>query len=688
MKRLLYIAIIVLLSGCRPSVRSSHDVIYLVNGEEKTGTLEKITSDSVWFSTPEGKLEAAKSEVASIDIPQPREGDQWKTVKDIDDPVLKEVLSSFTPPEDIGLSDVNFINLYVEHTYSLRDDGKAEVRERVIRFITAEAGKGQAANNTWLYLSDRSRAKLDFARGITLEGIVTSINEAAINRTSLYPAPAEYSNLMQIQIAVPESKLGSILDFQFSKIVDVIDSLHPFSEQLILESNEPTLKEIVKVEQPQNGPLAVWVSTGDAPRKETRQGREILTWEIPTQLPKRFEYNLPPSADYLPRFIVSEKGDWQTIAARLKPSFDYAVTPGSTLASLVDSLTKGLSTSEEKARALYSFVATNVRYTGPAPDRFSYAPTQCEDVLSRRFANNLDRATLLYAMMLEAGLDADLVLIRSRWSGRLIPSFPSLGQLNYALVLFEDRIWLDPVPDLAYGTLNEQDAMGLSISSGKLKKTPFLSPAEDASVTHSEARLNSDGSLDLTTRVDFTGRTSYSWKSYLKPMSADERKQEAERLASEIHPNAALRSFEFKGVENLNDNVSYTLRVSIPDYAVSAGDYLLFYLPGVTHSAYSVGSAQRLYPIDRRTRTSDMLDLTLELPAGAVLLELPKDVSLKTKQDSYSATNLTPRPGAMKFTESVQVLDPWIAPEAYPEYKALIEGMARVNQKPLVLKLK
>ncbi|MCK4232493.1 hypothetical protein KAX21_06035, partial [candidate division WOR-3 bacterium] len=309
-------------------------------------------------------------------------------------------------------------------------------------------------------------------------------------------------------------------------------------------------------------------------------------------------------------------------------------------------------------------------------------------VLVRGFANNLDRAALLYALMIQAGLEADLVLIRNRASGQLVPTFPTLGQLNKALVLFEDRIYLDPGPNAAFGTSSDQDAMGLSVSSGKLKKTPLHQPDQEATVTRTEAQLGTDGSLNLRMDVEFNGQNSAQWKRYLKPLSPAELRQEAEELASYIHPNARLQDFSFNGIEPLDQEVSYTLKIGITDYATRAGDYLILYLPGVEHSAYQVGATDRADPVDRVTRSADILNLDLELPPGAELIYYPQDVSISNTYDSYTAAFVQPGRGALQFSENLQVLKPWIPPQEYPKYKKLVEGMARLSQEPIVLKLR
>jgi len=687
MKRIwILAAYLVAALGCRQAtVPATHDIIYLTNGEEKTGTLKRITADSVWLVSGKEKLVFARSEVASIDLPQPREGETWRKVEDIDDPVLRAAIEDAA---QLPSSDAHYINLYREHSFILHDDGTFESRERIIRYVYAEAGAGQAANNTWTYLADRAHAKLDFARSISPEGVVTHINEAAINRVSLYPTPAEYSNVTQIQIAVPEARVGSILDFQFSTVQNLTDDLHPIYEEVVLSEYQPTLREIIRMEQPQGGPLAFYTSTSESPKKELKHGHEVFTWTVENLEPLRRERMTPPAEDYLPRFIIADKKDWHSIAAALRTRLEEASKPTECLTRLTDSLLQRIASPEEKARALYDFVATAIRPAGPSANLFSYAPTPAEVVLERRFANNLDRAALLYALMKEAGLEADLVIVRSRARGRLVPTFPTLGQLDHALVLFDDRIYLEPAPNVPFGTLLEQDAMGLALSSGKLKKTPLHGSTAEQTVAQVEAVLSADGTLELTKTVKITGAAAASWKGYLKRLSPAERRQEAEEQASYIHPNARLLSFEFRGIEPLDADPSYTLRLRVPEYAIRAGDYLIFYLPGVEHSARAVGASERLYPIDRTTRSSDVLNLTLRLPAGAKLIYYPEDISLASAQDSYSATFLQPRRGELEFHETTQVNDPWIPPEDYAEYKHLVEGMARLSQEPVVLKLR
>lgn len=684
MRRLLPFSVLLILASCRTAVRTSPDILYLASGEELTGTLERISADSVWFKSAAGRLVLPRSDVNSIDLPQPRPGESWKTVKDITDPVLRRILAEFVPPE----TDVKYINLYVEHDFALRDDGSFTKRTRVIRYVSAESGKGEAANNTWSYLADRAYAKLDFARSISPEGTVTHITESAINRVSLNPTPAEYSKLMQIQIAVPESRVGSILDFQFSTVQNVTDSIHPIYEEIVFADPQPTLTEVVRLEQPQDEPLAFHTSLEVKPERETRKGSQILTWTIRNQPALRFERMRPPAADYLPRFIVAQKNDWYTISTSLRGPVEATLKPGKGIPEVVDSLTANLNDSESKARALYSFVATAVRPAGPGMKSYSFVPTPAETILERRFANNLDRAALLYALMREAGLDADIIYIRTRNAGRLVPTFAALGQLNYAMVLFEDRVWLDPRPNLPYGTLLEQDAMGLSVSSGKLKKTPLHTPGEEATVTSSEARLESNGSLILDMKVQLRGKNSYYWKDYLVDLSPDELRQEAEQLAVEIHPNAKLESFEFTGFKKLDDDATYSLRLRVPGYAITAGDYLIFYLPGVEHSAYDVGATERTYPIDRTDRSSQVLDLEITLPAGAELLYYPQDVSVSNKYDSYSGAFMQPRGSMLAFNENSSVLEPWIPAADWSSYKSLVEAMARLSQEPIVLKLR
>ena len=63
-----------------------------------------------------------------------------------------------------------------------------------------------------------------------------------------------------------------------------------------------------------------------------------------------------------------------------------------------------------------------------------YKPYKVTQVLARRFGDCKDKASLLIALLREVGVDAELVLVRTRRGGRLDPEPASLAVFDHAIV--------------------------------------------------------------------------------------------------------------------------------------------------------------------------------------------------------------------------------------------------------------
>ena len=85
---------------------------------------------------------------------------------------------------------------------------------------------------------------------------------------------------------------------------------------------------------------------------------------------------------------------------------------------------------EARVRAVYNFVVANTRYVGLEFGIHGYKPYKVTQVLARRFGDCKDKASLLLALLREVGVEADLVLVRTRRGGRLDPQPASLADLR------------------------------------------------------------------------------------------------------------------------------------------------------------------------------------------------------------------------------------------------------------------
>ena len=76
----------------------------------------------------------------------------------------------------------------------------------------------------------------------------------------------------------------------------------------------------------------------------------------------------------------------------------------------------------EALGAVHAFVVTQTRYVGLEFGIHGYKPYRVDQVLSRRFGDCKDKASLTVVLLREVGIDAQLVLVRTRRNGGGMPA--------------------------------------------------------------------------------------------------------------------------------------------------------------------------------------------------------------------------------------------------------------------------
>ena len=174
----------------------------------------------------------------------------------------------------------------------------------------------------------------------------------------------------------------------------------------------------------------------------------------------------------------------------------------------------------------------------------------------------------------------------------------------------------------------------------------------------------------------------------LKAMKREELEKILQRNVGQIHPNAELLSYRISDLDDLNVPVEITLEYHIKDYALQAGETLMvFQLPDLEYSAYVVGKATRIHPMDWSHRTLSANRYTLELPKGFEVAYLPEDVHYDTSVMAYRA-RFDRRDGVILFSD-ISIRKVIAAPsEDYALYKRGIETQAKLAKEWVVLERK
>lgn len=667
------------------------DVLYMRDGEEFIGRLADVAAGEVVFSLAEGGDRTfALSEVQRVELGESRPGSSWRHVGDIEDPALVQALQT-AAGADSAYARAGHVTLYRERAYVLDSTGVARNTERVIRKVLLERGK-QVANGARHYLSENSKATLDFGRTVTPEGQVVPVSDAAIQDGSVYSDFPDYENLHRKNWALKKVKEGAVVDYQ-TTVVERTGLLAPFYVEVAFGDDEPTVREVLRVTVPDEVPCTLDTLRFGRGQysKAAAAGTTVHTWTL-EDLPELIsEDSMPVRPDLWPRVALAPQRSWQRLGKAYAEVLRRHLNGDRTLKGQAKALTRGLKGRADKARALYEFVVKDIR-TVPVPyPQYSLEPKDISDTFRKRYGNNLDKSLLYLGLLDEVGIRANLCLIRPQEAGALM-DVPSLAQFGDCLVCVRvkhDSIYVSVTDDrLPFGALEgeHQNVKGLLVDRMRsgLITTPLLPAKDEAEERALRIEVSEDGTFTVHETARYSGQSALGLRAF-KAMKDEELEKTFQQSVGAVHPNAQMVEYAISDLNDLSTPAGYDLTYRIGDYALAAGESLMaFKLPDLEYSASSVGKATRLHALDWTTRVSETSRYTVAIPEGFKVYYLPASVRFETPFLTYRAA-FEEQDGQIVFSDAFERRVIQAPASAYAQYKEGIEARAQLAEEWIVL---
>lgn len=244
--------------------------------------------------------------------------------------------------------------------------------------------------------------------------------------------------------------------------------------------------------------------------QETREDGDVMRhWAGDSTQARAEETNVVNFTSLIPSLRFSTIPNFQAIA---KGYFDgangkSAVTPE--IQHLADDITKDKFDFNSQAEALFDWVSRNIRYVAVYFGNGRYVPNDAHTILSRRFGDCKDHATLLVALLAAKGIEAEHTLINVTPTYQLAKT-PTLT-FNHVIVYIPvlDR-YVDPtVPFGSFGHLPTSDldkpVLRASRNGGVLARTPNLSIDDNVLELNTRIVLTEDGRQQGQTSIETRG---------------------------------------------------------------------------------------------------------------------------------------------------------------------------------------
>jgi hypothetical protein len=208
-----------------------------------------------------------------------------------------------------------------------------------------------------------------------------------------------------------------------------------------------------------------------------------------------------------------------------------------------------------------------------------YQPYRVTQVVDRGFGDCKDKASLLVTMLRLAGVEASLVLLRTRGGGRVLPEPPSLALFDHAIAYVPSLdLFLDGTAEQS-GTRElpwmDQGVTALVVAPGgqsRLATTPVDAPDVNVERRRLTVRLRPDGSASVEARTRVQGAGAARFRYHFQAPAL--RRERLEASLSETWPGASLVRHRFHEVEDREEPVDVEVEFLAPQAATRQGDRL------------------------------------------------------------------------------------------------------------------
>lgn len=458
-----------------------------------------------------------------------------------------------------------------EATHTFDEKGRSVSTQRIIYRITDDSaveGFG-SINAPWApWYQERPTIQ---ARVIAKDGSVHQLDPGAVIESA---APEEsldiFSDNRVIRAPLPAIAVGSVVEQLIT--YKSKDSLYDAasSDIFFFGSFAPVHKARMVVDAPASLPVQFVNRTSPQiePVKSEKDGRQRVVFEGGPFAPNdNAEWNLPYDVAPLPWVGVSTASSWQDLAKRYTEIVDRQIG-SSALDKIVREAVGNTTDRREIVARSLAWIQKRIRYAGVEVGESSVVPRPPQTVLTNRYGDCKDKATLLVAMLRQAGLKAHVALLRAGEDFDVPNELPGLGMFNHAIVVVEGspRIWVDPTDEYSRaGELPTMDqgrmALVASPDTTSLTATPISESAANRSIETRTFTLPEEGKSTIVEVTEGTGADESMMRRYYVTADRKRYRESMEGYVKEYYSAKALKKLDASDPKDLTQPFRITMEI-------------------------------------------------------------------------------------------------------------------------------
>jgi hypothetical protein len=584
-------------------------------------------------------------------------------------------------------------------------DGEFTNTQHVARLVLTPTGKTEAASSSLYYAKDAEKMEVLGAQVIKPDGKVIPVDKKSIQDVEQSGEANIYDpNGRAMKVTFPNLQVGDVVDMTYKLTRILPTRMNYFNDIFGFQSTEPMLEASYVVDGPATMPLTsqLYHAERGAKISETKSkvgDRMHYAWSA-----KNAPQLVPEAAmDYtteMPMLVVTTDPSWQHFSQWWAKLTEPQLEATPEIKAKVKELTKDAKTDDDKIKALYDFVAQDIRYRGlGVGPRTGYTPRKAGETFTSRWGVCRDVSILLTSMLRESGINAYPVLTNV---GDPVLTKIAYDGFNHAIVALEKKgggfTYIDPTAKnntaLLPGYEAEQNTLVSTLKGETLQSIPAIDPAANLGHATATTVIAADGSMTSKIKLETKGMFDLIVRSSAAMLSKDQQQEALESVLHHALPDAQLVSFNVTSALALFNPMEIDVEIKVPNAAPKTGDYRLL-RSVVTSGALGLvenvmprllgSDPSRKYGLDAHVTFQYDQDETITLPAGTDIIALPNKAETANKVTTMASTCTKVDPTTVKCHRGFQLKSRFIDTNQYKELRSSLASLGQIARQPVIL---
>jgi transglutaminase-like putative cysteine protease len=618
------------------------------------------------------------------------------------DPQITEAIHKVKPAD---YPSANTLSVISDQSVVYQPDGQFTNTAHIARLVLTTTGKSEVASQSLYYTKDAEKMEVLSAQVVKKDGTVIQVPKSDIQdveqsgEMNIYDPQGRATKVTFAGIGV-----GDVVDITYKLTRTLPTRVGYFNDIFGFQSGEPLLEASYTVDGPASLPLTSEIYHRErAPKidehKDKAGDRIHYKWAVKNSAQLVPEAAMNFSTE-MPMLVVTTDPSWQHFskwwADVTKPQLDASPE----LKTKVKELTKDAKTDEDKLKALYDFVAQDIRYRGlGVGPRTGYTPRKASETYTSRWGVCRDVSILLTSMLRESGIEAYPVL--TNMGDPVLPKIAYDG-FNHAIVALPQKgggwRYIDPTAknntSLLPGMEAEQNTLVSTEKGEGLTRIPALDPGANLGHAIANTTLKSDGSMTSSVKLETKGMFDLVVRSMGAMMSDDQQREVIEQVLHAALPDAKLVSVKVSSALALFTPMTIEVQIEVPNAAPKTGEYRL---ARTLVTSGALGLVENLLPqvlgalptrkfgLDAHLTFQYDEDETITLPADTKVVALPNPARAENKVSAVVADCTKSGDSTISCHRSFQLKSRFIDTAQYKELRGALASLGQIAKQPVIL---